>query len=176
MTEIYGRVIAHFRTFKARVFPKGTVEFIPLKWASNNGIIHAPAPVIAYVRDDGKMYASEGGYAQDESEGVELLVSPADTGAVEYLVTPRLYDPSTGYAIPLNSFTLTVRAGETVDLAGAVVRNGRADVKLVSNSDGTWSLDTPAGVNITHAGGGVWAVTGAPVEMLANGVWKIGEA
>lgn len=141
----YGRVIARFKGFQAGYRVKGTVEFTPKNWGADGGAIFAPAPVIGYVREDGSLYASEIFYSdsgETQEEGVRLLTSPVETGAVEYLVTPRLFDPRTGHAVAFRSFTLKVTAGATVDLAGAVI----AEVKPRTPDTGGNTPVTPAPV------------------------------
>lgn len=122
----YGRVIARFKGFQAGYRVKGTVEFVPKNWGADAGAIFAPAPVIGYVREDGVLYASEIFYSdggEQQEEGIRLLTSPVESGVVEYLVTPRLYDPRTGFAVAFRTFTLKVTAGATVDLVGAVIQD-----------------------------------------------------
>lgn len=141
----YGRVIARFKGFQAGYRVKGTVEFVPKNWGADAGAIFAPAPVIGYVREDGSLYASEIFYSdsgETQEEGIRLLTSPVESGAVEYLVTPRLFDPRTGYAVAFRAFTLKVTAGATVDLAGAVI----SDLKPAVPDTGGNTPVTPAPV------------------------------
>ena len=139
----YGRVIARFKGFQAGYRVKGTVEFVPKNWGADANTVFAPAPVIGYVREDGSLYASEIFYSEGgetQEEGVRLLTSPVESGAVEYLVTPRLFDPRTGYAVAFRAFTLKVTAGATVDLAGAVI----SDLKQPVPDTGGNTPATPA--------------------------------
>ena len=139
----YGRVIARFMGFQAGYRVKGTVEFTPKNWGADAGAIFAPAPVIGYVREDGSLYASEifnSDSGETQEEGVKLLASPVESGVVEYMVTPRLHDPRTGFAVAFRAFTLKVTAGATVDLAGAVI----ADVKpRTPDTGGNTPVPTP---------------------------------
>lgn len=202
----YGRVIARFKGFQAGYRVKGTVEFVPKSWSADAGAIFAPAPVIGYVREDGVLYASEIFYSEAgeaQEEGVRLLTSPVESGTVEYLVTPRLYDPRTGLAAAFRAFTLRVTAGATVDLAGAVIQDLKppvpdtggntpvptppapvpdtphpapsGDVRIVSKANGVWSLELPDGATITTTGGGEYVPHGIHVEHTGNGVYEIGD-
>lgn len=204
----YGRVIARFKGFQAGYRVKGTVEFVPKNWGADAGAIFAPAPVIGYVREDGALYASEILYAEGgetQEEGVRLLTSPVESGAVEYLVTPRLFDPRTGYAVAFRAFTLRVTAGATVDLAGAVISDLKppvpdtsgntpvtpvptpppvpdtprpapsGDVRIVSSTNGVWALELPDGATITTGGGGEYVPHGIHTEHTGNGVYQIGD-
>lgn len=122
----YGRVIARFKGFQSGYRVKGTVEFVPKSWCAEAGAIFAPVPVVGYVREDGALYPSEIFYSESgeaQAEGILLLTSPVESGVVEYIVTPRLYDPRTGFAVTFRAFTLRVAAGATVDLAGVILAN-----------------------------------------------------
>lgn len=186
----YGKVIARFKGFQAGYRVKGTVEFVPKNWGAEGSAIFAPAPVIGYVREDGALYASEifySGSGETQEEGVRLLTSPVESGEVEYMVTPRLYDPRTGFAVAFRAFTLKVAAGATVDLAGAVI----ADVKpRTPDTGGNTPLPpvppppvnpvpTPAPVpNPTPTPANPAPVTPAPngdvrVVSSDNGVWSL---
>lgn len=185
----YGRVIARFKGFQAGYRVKGTVEFVPKNWGADAGAIFAPAPVIGYVREDGSLYASEIFYSEGgetQEEGVRLLTSPVESGAVEYLVTPRLFDPRTGYAVAFRAFTLKVTAGATVDLAGAVISDlkpavpdtsGNAPVTPVPTPPPAPVPDTPrpapsGDVRIVSSDNGVWALElpdGATITTTGNG-------
>ena len=203
----YGRVIARFKGFQAGYRVKGTVEFVPKNWGADAGAIFAPAPVIGYVRGDGSLYASEIFYSdsgETQEEGVRLLTSPVESGAVEYLVTPRLFDPRTGFAVAFRAFTLRVTAGATVDLAGAVIQDLKppaptpppapvpnpvpdtpvpvdprpapsGDVRIVSSTNGIWSLELPDGAAITTTGGGEYVPSGVRVEHTGGGNYQIGD-
>lgn len=204
----YGRVIARFKGFQAGYRVKGTVEFVPKNWGADAGAIFAPAPVIGYVREDGSLYASEIFYSEGgetQEEGVRLLTSPVESGEVEYLVTPRLYDPRTGYAVAFRAFTLRVTAGATVDLAGAVISDLKpavpdtggntpvtpaptpppvpdtprpapsGDVRIVSSTNGVWSLELPDGATITTTGNGEYVPHGVHTEHTGNGAYQIGD-
>lgn len=201
----YGRVIARFKGFQAGFRVKGTVEFVPKNWGADAGAIFAPAPVIGYVREDGALYASEIFYAEGgetQEEGVRLLTSPVESGEVEYLVTPHLFDPRTGYAVAFRAFTLRVTAGATVDLAGAVISDLKppvpdtggntpvptpppvpdtprpapsGDVRVVSSANGVWSLELPDGATITTTGNGEYVPHGVHTEHTGNGAYQIGD-
>lgn len=203
----YGRVIARFKGFQAGFRVKGTVEFVPKNWGADAGAIFAPAPVIGYVREDGSLYASEIFYAEGgetQEEGIRLLTSPVESGAVEYVVTPRLFDPRTGFAVAFRAFTLKVTAGATVDLAGAVIQDLKppvpdtggntpvptpppapvpdtprpapnGDVRVVSNANGVWALELPDGATITTTGNGEYVPHGIHVEHTGNGEYQIGD-
>nr|DAT26575.1 MAG TPA: hypothetical protein [Caudoviricetes sp.] len=186
----YGRVIARFKGFQAGYRVKGTVEFVPKNWSADAGAIFAPAPVIGYVREDGALYASEIFYSdggEQQEEGIRLLASPVESGVVEYLVTPRLYDSRTGFAVAFRAFTLRVTAGATVDLAGAVIQDLKPPV---SDTGGNTPVptpppappvkpvpDTPApntggDVRIVSSANGVWALElpdGATITTTGNG-------
>lgn len=86
MALSYGRVVAKFATFQDGHTPVGTVEFVPSDWVAESGIIHSPAPVIGWVREDGQLYGSEKAYAS-ETPGVKLLVSDPSRPA-RYTATP----------------------------------------------------------------------------------------
>lgn len=185
----YGRVIARFKGFQAGYRVKGTVEFMPKNWGADAGAIFAPAPVIGYVREDGSLYASEIFYSEggeQQEEGIRLLTSPVESGTVEYLVTPRLFDPRTGYAVAFRAFTLKVTAGATVDLAGAVISDlkpavpdtsGNAPVTPVPTPPPAPVPDTPrpapsGDVRIVSSDNGVWALElpdGATITTTGNG-------
>lgn len=185
----YGRVIARFKGFQAGYRVKGTVEFVPKNWGADAGAIFAPAPVIGYVREDGSLYASEIFYSEGgetQEEGVRLLTSPVESGAVEYLVTPRLFDPRTGYAVTFRSFTLKVTAGATVDLVGAVIQDlkppvpdtgGNAPVTPVPTPPPAPVPDTPrpapsGDVRLVSSANGLWALElpdGATITTTGNG-------
>lgn len=185
----YGRVIARFKGFQAGYRVKGTVEFVPKNWGADAGAIFAPAPVIGYVREDGSLYASEIFYSEggeQQEEGIRLLTSPVESGTVEYLVTPRLFDPRTGYAVAFRAFTLKVTAGATVDLAGAVISDlkpavpdtgGNAPVTPVPTPPPAPVPDTPrpapsGDVRIVSSDNGVWALElpdGATITTTGNG-------
>lgn len=185
----YGRVIARFKGFQAGYRVKGTVEFVPKNWGADAGAIFAPAPVIGYVREDGALYASEIFYSdsgETQEEGIRLLTSPVESGVVEYLVTPRLFDPRTGYAVAFRGFTLKVTAGATVDLAGAVIQDlkppvpdtgGNTPVTPVPTPPPAPVPDTPrpspnGDVRIVSSANGVWALElpdGATITTTGNG-------
>lgn len=187
----YGRVIARFKGFQAGYRVKGTVEFVPKNWGADAGAIFAPAPVIGYVREDGALYASEIFYAEGgetQEEGVRLLTSPVESGAVEYLVTPRLFDPRTGYAVAFRTFTLRVTPGATVDLAGAVISDLKPAVPDTSGNTPVTPApvptpppapvpDTPrpapsGDVRIVSSDNGVWSLElpdGATITTTGNG-------
>lgn len=199
----YGRVIARFKGFQAGYRVKGTVEFVPKNWGADAGAIFAPAPVIGYVREDGALYASEIFYSdggETQEEGIRLLTSPVESGVVEYLVTPRLYDPRTGFAVAFRAFTLRVTAGVTVDLAGAVIQDLKppvpdapvptpppapvpdtprpapsGDVHIVSSANGVWTLELPDGATITTTGNGEYVPHGIHTEHTGNGAYQIGD-
>ena len=203
----YGRVIARFKGFQAGYRVKGTVEFVPKNWGAEGGAIFAPAPVIGYVREDGRLYASEIFYSEageTQEEGIRLLTSPVESGTVEYLVTPRLYDPRTGVAVAFRAFTLRVTAGATVDLAGAVISDLKppvpdtggntpaptpppapipdtphpapnGDVRIVSSANGVWALELPDGATITTTGNGEYVPHGVHTEHTGNGAYQIGD-
>lgn len=204
----YGRVIARFKGFQAGYRVKGTVEFVPKNWGADAGTIFAPAPVIGYVREDGQLYSSEIFYAEGgetQEEGIRLLTSPVESGEVEYLVTPRLYDPRTGYAVAFRAFTLRVTAGATVDLAGAVISDLKpavpdtggntpvtpvptpppvpdtprpapsGDVRVVSSANGVWSLELPDGATITTTGNGEYVPHSIHTAHTGNGNYEIGD-
>lgn len=199
----YGRVIARFKGFQAGYRVKGTVEFVPKSWSADAGAIFAPAPVIGYVREDGSLYASEIFYSEggeQQEEGIRLLTSPVESGVVEYLVTPRLHDPRTGFAVAFRAFTLRVTAGATVDLAGAVIQDLRppvpdapvptpppapvpdtprpapsGDVRIVSSANGVWSLELPDGATITTTGNGEYVPHGISTAHTGGGNYKIGD-
>lgn len=194
----YGRVIARFKGFQAGYRVKGTVEFVPKNWGADAGAIFAPAPVIGYVREDGQLYASEIFYSdsgETQEEGIRLLTSPVESGTVEYLVTPRLFDPRTGYAVAFRAFTLKVTAGATVDLAGAVIQDLKprtldtggntpvtpapvptpppAPVNPVPDTPVTPAPPAPSGdVRIVSSDNGIWALElpdGATITTTGNG-------
>lgn len=185
----YGRVIARFKGFQAGYRVKGTVEFVPKNWGADAGAIFAPAPVIGYVREDGSLYASEIFYSEggeQQEEGIRLLTSPVESGTVEYLVTPRLFDPRTGYAVAFRAFTLKVTAGATVDLAGAVISDlkpavpdtsGNAQVPPVPTPPPAPVPDTPrpapsGDVRIVSSDNGLWSLElpdGATITTTGNG-------
>lgn len=187
----YGRVIARFKGFQAGYRVKGTVEFVPKNWGADAGAIFAPAPVIGYVREDGSLYASEIFYSEggeQQEEGIRLLTSPVESGTVEYLVTPRLFDPRTGYAVAFRAFTLKVTAGATVDLAGAVISDLKPAVPDTSGNTPVTPApvptpppapvpDTPrpapsGDVRIVSSDNGVWALElpdGATITTTGNG-------
>lgn len=203
----YGRVIARFKGFQAGYRVKGTVEFVPKNWSADAGAIFAPAPVIGYVREDGSLYASEIFYAEGgetQEEGIRLLTSPVESGVVEYLVTPRLFYPRTGYAVAFRAFTLRVTAGATVDLAGAVISDLKppvpdtggntpvptpppapvpdtprptpsGDVRIVSSANGVWSLELPDGATITTTGNGEYVPHGISTAHTGGGNYEIGD-
>lgn len=202
----YGRVIARFKGFQAGFRVKGTVEFVPKNWGADAGAIFAPAPVIGYVREDGALYASEIFYSEageTQEEGIRLLTSPVESGAVEYLVTPRLFDPRTGYAVAFRAFTLRVTAGATVDLAGAVISDLKppvpdtsgntpvtpppapvpdtprpapsGDVRIVSSDNGVWALELPDGATITTTGNGEYVPHGISTAHTGGGNYEIGD-
>lgn len=203
----YGRVIARFKGFQAGYRVKGIVEFVPKNWGADADAIFAPAPIIGHVREDGVLYASEIFYSEAgeaQEEGVMLLTSPVESGMVEYLVTPRLYDPRTGLAAAFRAFTLRVTAGATVDLAGAVIQDLKppvpdtggntpvptpppapvpdtprpspsGDVRIVSSANGVWSLELPDGATITTTGDGEYVPHGINTEHTGDGVYKIGD-
>lgn len=200
----YGRVIARFKGFQAGFRVKGTVEFMPKNWGAEGGAIFAPAPVVGYVREDGALYASEIFYAEGgetQEEGIRLLTSPVESGGVEYMVTPRLYDPRTGFAVSFRAFTLKVTAGATVDLAGAVIAdvkprtpdtggntpvtppapvptpapNTGGDVRVVSSANGVWSLELPDGATITTTGNGEYVPHGIHTAHTGGGNYEIGD-
>lgn len=185
----YGRVIARFKGFQAGFRVKGTVEFVPKNWGADAGAIFAPAPVIGYVHEDGQLYSSEIFYSEageTQEEGIRLLTSPVESGEVEYLVTPRLFDPRTGYAVAFRAFTLKVTAGATVDLAGAVISDlkpavpdtgGNTPVTPVPTPPPAPVPDTPrpapsGDVRIVSSDNGVWALElpdGATITTTGNG-------
>lgn len=187
----YGRVIARFKGFQAGYRVKGTVEFVPKNWGADAGAIFAPVPVIGYVREDGSLYASEIFYSdsgETQEEGVRLLTSPVESGAVEYLVTPRLFDPRTGYAVAFRAFTLKVTAGATVDLAGAVISDLKPAVPDTGSNTQANPVtpvptpppapvnpvpDTPSGdVRIVSSANGIWALElpdGATITTTGDG-------
>lgn len=203
----YGRVIARFKGFQAGYRVKGTVEFVPKNWGADAGAIFAPAPIVGYVREDGALYASEIFYSEAgeaQEEGIRLLTSPVESGTVEYLVTPRLYDPRTGLAAAFRAFTLRVTAGATVDLAGAVIQDLKppvpdtggntpvptpppapvpdtprpapsGDVRIVSSANGVWALELPDGATITTTGNGEYVPHGIHTEHTGNGAYQIGD-
>ena len=195
----YGRVIARFKGFQAGYRVKGTVEFVPKNWGADAGAIFAPAPVIGYVREDGQLYSSEIFYSEGgetQEEGIRLLTSPVESGAVEYLVTPRLFDPRTGFSVAFRAFTLKVTAGATVDLAGAVISDLKppvsgtggnapanpvtpvptpppAPVNPVPDTPVTPAPPTPSGdVRIVSSANGIWALElpdGATITTTGDG-------
>lgn len=185
----YGRVIARFKGFQAGYRVKGTVEFVPKNWGADAGAIFAPAPVIGYVREDGLLYASEIFYSEggeQQEEGIRLLTSPVESGTVEYLVTPRLFDPRTGYAVAFRAFTLKVTAGATVDLAGAVISDLKPAVPDTSGNTPVTPVPTPlpapvpdtprpapsGDVRIVSSDNGVWALElpdGATITTTGSG-------
>jgi len=192
----YGRVIARFKGFQAGYRVKGTIEFVPKNWGADGGAIFAPSPVIGYVREDGQLYASEifySGAGETQEEGVRLLTSPVESGAVEYLVTPRLFDPRTGFAVAFRAFTLKVTAGATVDLVGAVISDLKprtpdtggnapanpvptpppAPVNPVPDTPVTPAPPTPSGdVRIVSSANGIWALElpdGATITTTGGG-------
>lgn len=203
----YGKVIARFKGFQAGYRVKGTVEFAPKNWGAEGSAIFAPAPVIGYVREDGALYASEifyGDSGETQEEGVRLLTSPVESGEVEYMVTPRLYDPRTGFAVAFRAFTLKVAAGATVDLAGAVIADVKprtpdtggntplppvppppvnpvptpapnGDVRVVSSDNGVWSLELPDSATITTTGDGVYVPSGVNTATDGTGNYQIGD-
>nr|DAV95887.1 MAG TPA: hypothetical protein [Caudoviricetes sp.] len=165
----YGRIVARFATFQDGHTPVGTVEFVPSGWLTESGIIHSPAPVIGYVREDGQLYGSEKAYAS-ETPGVKLLVSDPKHPA-RYTATPRLYDPVTGAGIPARAFDFEIRAGAT----GEMVEDPSGGVRVISSNDGLWTLEVPAGASIVPVGDGAYAAHGLSVAAGADGTWVIGK-
>lgn len=165
----YGRVVARFATFQEGHTPVGTVEFIPTGWITDSGIVHSPAPVIGYVREDGQLYASEKAYAS-EAPGVKLLISDPSRPA-QYRATPRLYDPTTGLGIPARAFEFEIRAGAT----GEMVEDPSGGVRVISSNDGLWTLEVPAGASIVPVGDGRYEARGLSVTAGSGGSWVIGK-
>lgn len=169
MALSYGRVVAKFATFQDGHTPVGTVEFVPSDWVTDSGIIHSPAPVIGWVREDGQLYGSEKAYAS-ETPGVKLLVSDPKHPA-RYTATPRLYDPVTGAGIPARAFEFEIRAGAT----GEMVEDPSGGVRVISSNDGLWTLEVPAGASIVAVGDGRYEVRGLSVAAGNDGSWVIGK-